>query len=287
MTPVRLADTGSALRLFRQGTWARLLLAVAVLSVAFVFLGRWQLHRHEAKVARNAVIEANFNAAPSSIVTVLPTTDARLPPTRQWTPVEVSGVYEPGAQVLIRNRPVDGNFGYEIVVPLRLPSGAALLVDRGWLPPGENFVRPDAVPAPPAGEVTVVARLRPSEPDVAEQGTPAGEAQRIAVPRLAQSAGGPVYTGAYGVLVSEHPAPATAPTPLPKPDEDLGPHLAYAFQWWIGAVSAWGLLVYYALREAGTRHGDADDTTPRRDSTPRRPRRRGPTDEEWEDAVTG
>jgi cytochrome oxidase assembly protein ShyY1 len=271
----------SVLGLLRESLWIRLLIAVALLSVLFVFLGRWQYHRHTAKVARNAVIDANYATTPVPLADVLATPSTPLAAARQWTQVEVSGVYQPSQTVLVRNRPVNNSVGYEVIVPLRTPSGARFLVDRGWLPAGRDFGRPDTVPAPPGGTVTVVARLRPGEHPAGREGN-AGSLTRIDLARLAALTGGEVYRGAYGVLAGERPSATPAPTLLPRPDEGLGPHLAYAVQWWLGAAAAWGLLGYYALREAATRSGRA--TAPGRREG--RSRRREPTDEEWEDAAT-
>jgi cytochrome oxidase assembly protein ShyY1 len=297
--PVRTAR--SVLGLLRDAVWVRLLVAVAVLSVAFILLGRWQYHRHEAKVDRNTLIDANYEAEAVPLTDVLADPSATLTPLRQWTPVRVSGVYEPAGTILIRNRPLKGEHGYEVVVPLRTSSGAALLVDRGWLPPGEDFARPGAVPAPPPGRVTVVARLRLGEKDTGET-SPTRQERRIDPTRLADRIGGEVYVGAYALLASEQPAPPTAPTPLPPPDEGLGPHLAYAVQWWLGAVAAWVLLGVYAVREVNIRAGTPGQAPgspvcagpgpgrgPSRvvQALRARHRRRGPTDEEWEDAAVG
>jgi hypothetical protein len=43
--------------------------------------------------------------------------------------------------------------------------------------------------------------------------------------------------------------PDTAPQPLEKPDTDLGPHLAYAFQWWLAAPVGFVLVLVGARRE--------------------------------------
>src|SRR5699024_3730376 len=73
-----------------------------------------------------------------------------------------------------------------------------------------------------------------------------------------------LVTGAYGELVSEEPS-AERPAALPSPDTSLGPHLSYAFQWWVFALFFPGALIY--------RTGGSSRTSPRR-STRRRPRRR-------------
>jgi len=284
----------SAVLLLREPFWARLGVAVVLLAVAFFFLGRWQLGRHEAKVARNDVVLENYSATPVPLDAVLATPASALPADRQWTRVRLRGRYEAAGQTLVRNRPLDGTFGFEVVVPLRLASGAAFLVDRGWVPAGEKVVEPDAVPAPPPGTVEVVVRVRPGEPPL-DRTPPPGQELRIDLGRLALRAGGTVYRGAYGVLAAEQPAPAVAPAPLPEPDLDLGPHLAYAVQWWIGDVAAFGLLGYYALKEARVRAAGGRGPSgsppkppePGRPPKPARPRRREPSDEEWEDAATG
>jgi len=250
--PIDARTVRSALGLLREPFWARIAVAVVLLSVAFFFLGRWQLHRHQGKAARIDLINANYDATPVTLDRVLPTPASPLPADREWTQVRVDGVYETDHRILVRNRPLNTEYGFEVVVPLRLPSGAALLVDRGWIPAGERFVVPDSVPAPPGGTVSAVVRLRPGEPPL-DRTPPPGQELRIDLGRMAASAGGTVYRGAYGVLAGETPAPAVAPTPLPRPDEDLGPHLAYAVQWWIGDVAAYVLLAYYALQEARDR----------------------------------
>ena len=277
---------GSVLRLLREPAWARITLGVIALSVTFVLLGRWQMGKHLKVVASNTVIDANFSAAPVPLDQVLPTTTSPLARDRVWTSVRVTGQYEPQHQVVIRNRPLNGDYGYEVVVPLRLASGAALLIDRGWLESGQDFVRPDTVPAPPGGQVTVVARLVPGEGNATGQAPP-GEEERIDINRIAAQAGGPVYRGGYAQLAQEQPAPAVAPTMLPKPDEDLGPYLSYAIQWWAGAIAAYVMLGVYLVRDARERQlgpvGTVDASERRLVSA--RARRRGPTDEEWEDAA--
>jgi cytochrome oxidase assembly protein ShyY1 len=239
-----------------------------------------------------------------SLAELVPALAEPLPREAGWRPVRVRGTYLDDETVVIRNRPNEnGEFGYEVVVPFRVDGGPVLLVDRGWIPNGASGARPDAVPAAPPGEVTVVARLRPTEPPIA-RAAPAGQAERIDVPRLTAAVGAPAVTGAYAVLAQEEPPPATAPTPIPRPDEDLGPHLAYALQWWLGAVAVYVLLVVYARKEAQrrlrpTQELPEGEPAQAQEAVPagvpasarrapalgwgRRSGRRELTDEEWED----
>jgi cytochrome oxidase assembly protein ShyY1 len=76
--------------------------------------------------------------------------------------------------------------------------------------------------------------------------------QRIDLAAVARLAGEPVQP-AYGVLAEESPGPATAPTPLPRPDVDLGPHLSYFVQWWGFALAAYLIWAALLVREAQRR----------------------------------
>ena len=257
------AESRSALRLLRGRRWQQALLGVVLISVVFVFLGRWQFHRHEAKQARNDLVKSNYSATPVPLGDLLPGTSATsrgLPNRLQWRPVTVTGSYLAGNGLLARNRPNDGEAGYEVVVPLRTDDGLVLFVDRGWIPAGSNSAaRPDAVPQPPAGEVRVVARLRPSEPP-GRQGAPAGQISRIDIPRIARTldpADSERVVRAYGVMVSETPpapdGPVDNPLPQDPPESGLGINLAYAFQWWAFAIAAYVLLGVGLVREVRRR----------------------------------
>jgi cytochrome oxidase assembly protein ShyY1 len=295
------------LAVLREPYWLRAAFVVVGVSIACLFLGRWQWGRHEGKLAMAQQVDRAYGAAPVSLAELLPAPAQPLPTDEEWRPVRVRGTYLGDETIVIRNRPNEnGEFGYEVVVPFRVDGGPVLLVDRGWIPNGASGARPDRVPAAPSGEVTVVARLRPTEAPTT-RAAPAGQAERIDVPRLTAAVGAPAVTGAYAVLAQEEPPPATAPTPIPRPDEDLGPHLAYALQWWLGAVAVYVLLVVYARKEAQRRLSPtqappereparAQDTVPVGAPAIGRPAGRFPalrlgrrsgrrelTDEEWED----
>jgi len=268
------------LAVLREPYWLRMGLLVVALSSAFVLLGRWQWGRHEDKVARARLIDSSYDAPPVPLAQLLQAATGPLPAAAQWRPVRERGRYLPAGAVDVRNRPDSaGEYGYEVVVPFQVDGGPVLLVDRGWIPNGASGARPDAVPAPPSGEVTVVARLRPAEPPSGRP-SPPGQAERIDVPRITAALGQPAVTGAYAVLAREDPTPAVAPALLPRPDEDLGPHLAYAIQWWAGAITVYVLLVVYARKEAWRRAGLVG---PAAVPPTRRSRRRELSDEEWED----
>jgi cytochrome oxidase assembly protein ShyY1 len=197
--------------------------------------------------------------------------------------VIISGSYEPSGQLVVRNRSFGRESGFEVLVPLRRSDGSVVVIDRGWVPLGESGAAPAPVPPPPSGPVEVTARLRPGEPG-SDRTPPPGQVMQIDLPRIAAGIDGPLYQ-AYGQLAAESPAPAQAPRLLPRPDEDLGPHLGYAWQWWLFAVAGYGLFGYHLLREGRRRVGTTGPIRWRLPAVVGRSRAGEPTDEEWEDAA--
>lgn len=265
--------------------WLGLLALVVVMAVACVLLGSWQLDRRDQRLERNAQVVDNYDLAPAPLDSVL--VDGDLPAERTWTPVALEGEYVEEATVLVRNRPLDGRPGYEVLVPLRTDAGTTLVVNRGWVPTGRSGQEPDAVPAPPSGPVEVVARLRPAEPR-SDRDAPSGQSLTITPGTFT---GSDVVAGAYGALASESPAPGELLEAAPRPALDEGPHLSYAMQWVVFALMGLAGFVVLARRTA---EWDAEDAVARggvpRPTASRRPdpttvSRRRPTAEDEEDAL--
>jgi cytochrome oxidase assembly protein ShyY1 len=236
--------------------WLAALLVAALFALACFFLGRWQWHRHEDKAARAERINSHYRASPVPLSQAMPGPGAPLPRAQEWTPVTATGRYAGQHLMLVRNRPNNGVFGYEVVVPLTLKDGASLLVDRGWIANGRTAAEPSTVPATPAGEVTVTGWLRPGEPSLG-RAMPSGRLASINLPEARVQTGGTLY-GAYLILRAEAGPSGEAglpggqiprPQPLEKPDTDLGPHLAYALQWWLAAPVGFVLVLLGARRE--------------------------------------
>ncbi|GEN79153.1 SURF1 family protein [Actinotalea fermentans] len=290
-------------------------MAVALLVAAgCVLAGIWQWTRHEDRSAAVALVSANYDAAPAALADVV---GDGLQPGEVWRPVTVRGDYV-GAAVL-RNRPVSGTPAAHALGVLEVADGPwrgrLLVVDRGWFPAAEASAgRPV-----PQGTLDVVVRLRSAEPR-AERDAPAGQVQAIAVDQVLEAAGlqgADVVPDAYGVVATEDGRVPDDVTPVPRPDADLGPHLSYAFQWWVfatgalvggvvllrreeaeGAASQVATADEGGTAEAGARVGTTVRATPppsegatraARQQPPaaatRRPHRRRPTAEEEEDAI--
>jgi cytochrome oxidase assembly protein ShyY1 len=236
--------------------WLTALAVATLLAVACVFLGSWQWHRHEDKVARAQRINSHYFASPVPLSRAMPGPGANLPPSEEWTLVTARGPYAARSLMLVRNRPNNGAFGYEVVVPLELADGASLLVDRGWIPNGKSAAEPSSVPATPSGDITVTGWLRLGEPSL---GRPqrSGQLSSINLAEARALTSTALY-GAYLILRSEAGSPGEAglpggqivrPQELEKPDTGEGPHLAYALQWWLAAPVGFALVLVGARRE--------------------------------------
>lgn len=216
--------------------WIVLTLAVVLLVVVFLNLAAWQWHRHEDRRAVNEQVLSHEDETPRPVDRVT-APDRPMARTDEYTPVRVRGTYDVRHQLLVRYRAsVGGEPGFEVLVPLVTESGAALLVNRGWIPRGDSQALPTP-PPPPSGEVTVTGRMRVSESGEAKLGPKTADVRYIDVPTIAESLPYPVY-GGFAELTDQVPAPGGSPVPLPMPEVDDGPHLSYAVQWCLFALIA-------------------------------------------------
>lgn len=276
--------------------WVTLGVGAVVLAALCVTAAFWQWHRYTAREAQIHLAQANYGAPPVSVAELLPGPGTTLADDDVWRPATLTGTYRPEDTVLLRNRPVASTPGFHVLVPFVDASGIVVVVDRGFVPLGADSSKPDAVPAPPPGQVTVTVTMRADEP-ASSRGAPAGQVQAISTPQVlaAGAAGADWAQGrtvrAYGQLRAEDPAPAQALGALPPPDLDPGSHLSYTVQWAVfaaGAIGGYLLLWRRETRGTNPTAGDllaADGMTGAR--APREPRRRRPTDEELEDALLG
>jgi surfeit locus 1 family protein len=228
------------------------LLALA-LVVLFVNLGFWQLRRLEQRreLVERVTVRLALPAAPLEEVLGV---GGELPEYRTVTAV---GEFDPTEEVLVRGRSHDGQPGFDVLTPLVLEGGRAVLVDRGWVPYSNDTV-PVAAAPPPEGVVTVTGRLR--QPTGQRAGTfgPRDPAEGdlvqtyyVDVDRLQPQMPYELVDAYLDLTSVTPPHPLGYPLPLPEPELDLGPHLAYALQWFAFAtigVVGYAFLMRHVLR---------------------------------------
>jgi cytochrome oxidase assembly protein ShyY1 len=237
------------LRLWLTRRWLLWTLVGVLFGVACFYLGLWQWHRHVEQRTKVDAIARNYGAAPVSFEPAL--VESPLPAERQWTRVTLTGTYAVGTDLLVRNRTIDSTVGFEVLTPMQT-GGLTLLVDRGWVPNAADAETSPPVDPAPSGPVQVTGWLRTGEvslgrdlprPQLASVNI---DDARTQVPSLSR-------VGAYLVLGAQQPAAAAGDHPLrllPKPEEDLGPHQAYAYQWWLFMPGGLVFIIFAIRREA-------------------------------------
>jgi cytochrome oxidase assembly protein ShyY1 len=229
--------------------WIGAALAVLVLAGVCVQLGRWQLHRLDERKARNDVTRTNLAAPPASVDEIVGPQGV-VGDQHAWRTAVVTGHYDASKQVVLKYRTVRDRPGFEIVTPLVLANGKAILVDRGFLARQSSELMPLHVPAVPTGEVTVTGRLQRSERGGhTNGGTPDdGTARLINGPDYAKVLGLDLYDG-YLTVEKQQPVNDPAFGGFPGPEIDDGPHFFYALQWFFFALLAIGGLVYFSRQQ--------------------------------------
>jgi surfeit locus 1 family protein len=223
-------------------------IAFTVATLAAIALcltaANWQWNRlHERRTANKVVTEKQ--ALPAVPLAEAIPLDAPLDQGKdaQWTIVTATGTYDPGSEVLIRNRSYDGASGVHVITPLRLADGSgSVLVNRGWLPNPPDPADPVIPPKPLAGQVTVEGRVRATQVrgrfgDSDPTTGTLRDLARVDIERLRQQIPYPVAP-VYVELIAQQPPDPVGPTPVRPPALDDGPHLSYTGQWLLFALMA-------------------------------------------------
>ena len=217
---------------FRAPAWAWILTAAAV--ALFVALGTWQARKGRAKEAMAAALQDR--ATPAEIVSA-----ANAPPQGMSVRrAQATGAYLAERQLLMDGQSNQHRPGYRVWTPLLLADGAAVLVDRGWIPQDRHGLDGSA----PEGKVTVSGSWRSlPEPGMRLAGTVNCPAEKdfpavVLYPthdELECLLARPVVGG---LLLLD----AEAPGGYVREWSDFGfppqRHYGYAFQWFALAVAA-------------------------------------------------
>jgi cytochrome oxidase assembly protein ShyY1 len=231
--------------------------AALMISMSAVMggLGNWQLHRYHERHGINVRISQAKTIAPVPMTHVM-TVGHPLPSDQEWVRVTATGTYAPQDTIVARERTVNSEIGFEIVTPLVLADGSAVLVDRGFLAgdtSGSNVL--PQLPPVPSGIVTVSGRvhLAESEPD-----KPIRLSGRLAVRRIAPSAvakdlGFASLYHDYILLDQQTPKATGGFAKIPADTQPSWMNAGYTVQWWAFAGLALFGFGWAARREAHDR----------------------------------
>ena len=200
------------------------LVGALLVAGACVRLGIWQLDRLHQRRAHNALVAAARARPELDIRAGLPLPIDSLRDRR----LRARGAYDYARERLWHGRSYEGIPGVDLVTPLRLPDGSAVLVDRGWAPSPDGYhVDQQAYREGDSADVEGLGMAAPRG-----RGDVDPAALRDSLP--------------YRVLpiVMQQSPPSTAlyrPLPpgltrWPSPPLSDGPHLSYVVQWFSFAV---------------------------------------------------
>lgn len=149
-------------RVLTPGFTVLLAFALAAL-VVLIGLGNWQMRRLAWKEDLLATIEARRAADPLPLDDAIAAAraEAKANPEADYgrldyRPAMATGVFEPGEALFYATD--EGLVGWQVLAPLRLPDGRALIVNRGFVP--DALMDDAALRAPPDGETMVAGLLR-------------------------------------------------------------------------------------------------------------------------------
>lgn len=206
---------------------------LAAIAVTFCALAaRWQFGRHREVAAHNRMVKERLEAPP-----VTPSSLPADPASRANRRIEVNGQLEPSGEWLWANRVMNGSPGVNILTPLRMQDGHAIVVNRGWVyaPDGRTA---DRARFRETGMVTV----RGYSQEFAGSDGPADDPEDRVLGRVRRgqfAAADPDVAPFYIVATElEFATPRSpeaqrdsTPNRLSEPRLSGGPHLSYMLQW--------------------------------------------------------
>ncbi len=200
--------------------WVALACALAI-AAGCVRAGVWQVDRLRERRARNAVLRAARERPTLEVTAALSADSAR---DRR---LHARGLYDYAHEQLWRGRSYEGIPGVDLITPLRLPDGSAVLVDRGWAPSPDGY------------HVDQAAYREADSADISGLGMAAPRARGDVDPaRLRDSLPYRLLPFLIQQLPSDRPSvrASAAPGRWPAPELSDGPHLSYAIQWFSFAL---------------------------------------------------
>lgn len=236
----------------RQPKWIAAHMLVMLLLVTFLLAGTWQFGRHQKRLDRNDVVLDRADTVMLEAADLFESQDIF-----EFRLVQLNGSWSASDSVLIRNRSHQDIAGCHLAVPLKVSSNEGVLVVAGWLSaPLCDINELEA----PTGDVSLVGRVRLSQTRgaIGARDRADGVIKTLArtdVARVDQQVAlslAPVYVE----LITSNPSVAEAVAVDPPPT-DLGPHLAYAVQWFL--FFAVGAVGYPLVLRRQARKGNLED----------------------------
>jgi surfeit locus 1 family protein len=185
-----------------------------VAAAVCVRLAFWQLSRLQHRRALNAELVAARGRPPVDLPGATP---AESLVERR---VRVHGVYDYAHERLWRPRSLEDQLGVDLVTPLVMAGGGAVLVDRGWVPSADGYHVDQEILREPDTAVIVGLGLR--APRAGGDVDPT---------RLRDSLPYALLPIVVQALPDSPRTERLLPVRWPMPELSEGPHLSYTIQW--------------------------------------------------------
>ncbi len=221
------------------------------MAVFTASLGVWQWGRAEQK---QSLAQTMRSRAAQPALDALPMTDGPAAQAQWHRTVRLQGHWLQQHTVYLDNRQMQvqgqARVGFDVLTPLALADGTAVLVQRGWV--ARNFVDRSKIPEvpTPGDEVVVEGRYAPPPPRVYEfkdDGNPLGRVrQNVYVDAFSQEIGVALRPGSV-VQTGDDAASTVLKRSWSLPDAGVARHHGYAFQWFALSALIAGLYVWFQL----------------------------------------
>lgn len=236
--------------MFSRRYWLLTLIVVAGVALC-IWAAFWQMDRREQKRLLNQQIVERWDAPLFELNQEILPADLEL---LEYRRVRAVGVFDYEHEIVLKNDVRDGAPGVNLITPLVLPDGRAILVARGWVPVDQatlehaaQFVEPSDAP--------VVGVLKESQTlaGAPEPTTPQREWFRVDLEAIQKQIPYTVLPAFLAML----PEPGRIATDLPmrSPPPALADeymHVGYTMQWLsFAAIGVFGyvpLLIYLERR---------------------------------------
>lgn len=233
------------LALLRTSRWISFTALVLLAIIGFGLLSRWQFDRAEQHREERLTIEQGQ---------IIKDPQFDISGTAEFSRVTMTGRYL-GADVLVRQRPLDGGNGYWVLTPLQPNANAdKVWVLRGWLSASTQALEAPPIPPAPSGDVIIDGVVRVFEaPRSDVSGLPDQVISRMSAEELSFAG---VTQDRVLQLIRSNPENDLITVPLPEIDE--GQNISYAVQWILFALVALGGWFVFLRREAQDEVRDHD-----------------------------
>lgn len=251
----------------RRRSWLGLLIPALLAFAVLVALGTWQIQRKAWKEELIAALTERLAQPPVALP--LPNTWANLnQATDEYRRVKFTATYDNSKEALVYAaassfRPDITGRGYWAFTPARLPAGAYVMVNRGFVPETQKEAasRPDGQIA---GPIEIVGVMR--WPDPHSWFSPADDpAHNLWFARDPRAIAGAKGIGAAAPFYVEQESPVP-PGGLPEPGRLVpqlrNQHLGYALTWYGLALVLAATFAAWALKSSREARSDTSTRPP-------------------------